>query len=72
MVMTRRKALQTNRKLDIARADNVLDLEIRELGVEAKLLDDTCVFTRRQTRVLQRGVSRHKERDAGRTNRPLI
>ena len=52
--MTRRKALQTNRKLDIARADNVLDLEVREFGVEAKLLDDSCVFTRRQARVLGR------------------
>ena len=59
--MTRRKTLQTDRELDIARADNVLDLEVRELGVEAKLLDDSCVFTRRQARVLERAVSRHKE-----------
>ena len=57
--MTRCKAFETNRELDIARADNVLDLEIRELGVEAELLDDSCVFTRRQARVLERGVSRH-------------
>ena len=59
--MTRRKTLQTDRELDIARADNVLDLEVRELGVEAKLLDDSCVFTRRQARVLERAVSRHKK-----------
>ena len=61
MVMTRRKALQTDGELDIARADNVLDLEVRELGVKAKLLDDSCVFTRRQARVLERGISRHTE-----------
>ena len=59
--MTRRKALQTDRELDVARADNVLDLKVRELGVKAKLLDDSCVFTRRQARVLERGISRHKE-----------
>ena len=53
MVMTRRKALQTDRELDIARADNVLDLEVREFGVKAKLLDDSCVFTRRKARVLR-------------------
>ena len=50
--MTRRKAFETDWELDIARADDVLDLEIRELGVEAELLDDTCVFTRRQSRIL--------------------
>lgn len=50
--MTRRKAFKTNWELDIARADNVLDLEIRELGVKAELLDDSCVFARRQARVL--------------------
>ena len=50
--MTRRKAFKTDWELDVARADDVLDLEVRELSVEAKLLDDTCVFTRRQARVL--------------------
>ena len=52
VVVTGRKTFETNWKLDIARADNVLDLEIRELSVEAKLLNDTCVFTRRQARIL--------------------
>ena len=52
VVVTRRKAFETNWELDIARADDVLDLEIRELSVEAKLLNDTCVFTRRQARIL--------------------
>ena len=52
VVVTRRKAFETDWELDIARADNVLDLEIRKLSVEAKLLNDTCVFTRRQARIL--------------------
>ena len=60
VVMTRRKAFKTDGELDIARAHNVLNLEISKLGIEAKLLDDPCVFTRRQARVLERGVSRHK------------
>ena len=60
MMMARRKAFETDRELDIARADNVLDLEVRELGVKPELLDDSCVFTRRQARVLERHVSRRK------------
>ena len=63
VMVTRRKAFETNWELDIARADNVLDLEIRELSVEAKLLNDTCVFTRRQARILARGVSNHEGSD---------
>lgn len=58
VVMTRRKALKTDWKLDIAGADDVLDLEIRKLGVKAELLDNSCVFARRQARVLKRGVSK--------------
>lgn len=57
MVMTRRKAFKTNWELDIARADNILDLEIRELSIKAELLDDSGVFARRQARILERGVS---------------
>lgn len=52
VVMARSETLQTNGELDIARADNVLDLEVRELGVEAKLLDDTGVLARRKLRVI--------------------
>lgn len=59
MMMARRKAFETDGELDIARADNVLDLEVRELGVKPEFLDDSCVFTRRQARVLERRVSRH-------------
>ncbi len=61
--MTGREAFKTDRKLDVARADNVLDLEIHELGIETKLLNDSCVFTRRQARVFEAKTSvssRHK------------
>lgn len=34
-MVARSQTLQTDGELDIARADNVLDLEVRELGVEA-------------------------------------
>ena len=43
-VVTACQAFETDRELDVARADNVLDLEVRELRVEAKLLDDTGVL----------------------------
>lgn len=43
-VVTACKAFQTDRELDVARADNVLNLEVGELCVETKLLDDTSVL----------------------------
>jgi hypothetical protein len=43
-VVTACQAFETDWELDVARADDVLDLEVRELCVEAKLLDDTRVF----------------------------
>lgn len=61
VVMTRRKAFETDWELDIARADDILDLEIRELSVEAELLNDSCIFARCQARVLKKGISRHGE-----------
>lgn len=42
--MARCKTLQTDRELYIARSNDVLDLEVRELGVEAKLLNDTSIL----------------------------
>lgn len=45
IVMARSQALKSDRELDVAGADNVLDLEVGKLGVEAKLLDDTCVLS---------------------------
>jgi hypothetical protein len=46
------KTLKTNRKLDVAAADDVLNLEFRELGIKAKLLDNARVLARRQARVV--------------------
>ena len=46
------KTLQTDGELDVARADDVLDLELRELGVEAQLLHDARVLARREARVV--------------------
>jgi len=44
IVMTRCKTLQADRELDITRANNVLDFEVRELGVEAELLDNASIL----------------------------
>ena len=46
VVMLGSKTLETDGELDIARADNVLDLEVGKLGVEAKFLDDAGVLAR--------------------------
>ena len=54
VMMARCQTFQTDRELDVAGADDVLDLEVRELGVEAQLLDDASVFARRQLRVVFR------------------
>ena len=53
VVMARRKTFETDREFDIARADDVLDLEVRELGIKAELLNNSCVLARRQARVLE-------------------
>lgn len=53
-VVTASKALETNRELDVARSDNVLDLEVGELCVEAELLDDTGVLARGKLAVIFR------------------
>ena len=47
-----RETLETNRELHVTATDDVLDLELRELGVEAKLLDDPRVLARRKPRVI--------------------
>lgn len=47
VVMAARQTLQTDGELDVARAYDVLDLEIRKLCVEPQLLDDSRVFARR-------------------------
>lgn len=40
-MMARCQTLETDRELDVAGADNVLDLEVGELCVKTELLDDT-------------------------------
>lgn len=52
VVMLGSKTLETDGELDVARTDNVLNLEVRELGVETELLDDTSVLARRKLRVI--------------------
>ena len=52
--MAVRKTLQTNGELDVTTADDVLNFEFRELGVETKLLNDASVLARRQPRVVLR------------------
>lgn len=52
--VARSQTFETNRELDVTRPDNVLDLEVRELGVEAELLDDTGVLARSKLRVILR------------------
>lgn len=45
IVMTRCKTFETDRELDVARADNILDLEVGELGIETKLLDNASILS---------------------------
>lgn len=49
-----RQSLQANGELDVARADNILDLELLELGLEPELLDDSRVLARGKPRVVLR------------------
>src|SRR6266852_9325350 len=46
------KTLETNWKLDVAAAHDILNLEFRKLGVKAKLLDNARVLARRQARII--------------------
>ena len=45
--------LEMDGKLDVARANNVLDLILEELHVKVKLLNGTRVHARRQTRIVR-------------------
>lgn len=53
-MVTRGQTLQSDGELNVARADDVLNLEVRELGIEAKFLDDARVLAGRQLRVIFR------------------
>ena len=54
VVMAASKSFESNWELDVARANDVLDLKVRELCIEPKLLNDSSVFARRQLRVVFR------------------
>lgn len=54
VVVAASQTLQPNGELDVARPDDVLDLEVCELRIEPELLDDTRVFARGQLRVVLR------------------
>ena len=46
------ETLQADRELDITGANDVLNLEVSELGLESKLLNDASIFARREFRGL--------------------
>lgn len=48
------ETFKTNREPHIARAHNVLDFEISELGLESQLLNDSRVFARSQLGIVLR------------------
>lgn len=59
VVMAGSQTLETNRELDVTRTDDILDLEVCELGVEAELLDDSSVLARSKLRVVLRLCTSH-------------
>ena len=54
VMMAGSQTLETNGEFDVARSDNVLDLEVGELGVKPKFLDDTGVLSGSKLRVVLR------------------
>ena len=58
-MVLRRQTLQTDGELDVARPDDVLDLEVGELRVEPELLDDAGVFAGRELRIVLRLGTSH-------------
>lgn len=52
--MARSKTFKTDREFNITGADNILDLEIREPGIKAKLLNNTGIFARGQLKIIFR------------------
>ena len=52
--MAVRQTLETDGEFDVTRANDVLDLELGKLGIEAELLDDARILARREARVVLR------------------
>ncbi len=69
--MAVRKTLETDGEVDVTRADDVLDLELGELRVEAELLDDARVLARCQARIIlglgpgHDHLARHEDEGSG-------
>ena len=53
-MMLRGEALQADGEADVAATNDVLDLEVCELRVETKLLDDARIFARGKLGVILR------------------
>ena len=69
VVMPAGKTLETDRELDIARSHDVLDLEVGELGVEAELLNNPCVFAGSEFGVIFRLCARDHHLARGKNQR---
>ena len=54
VMMLGRKTLQTDGELDVTRANDVLNLEVGELGTEAEFLDDPSILARSELRIIFR------------------
>ena len=59
VVMATSQTFKTNWELDVARPDNVLNLEVCKLGIEAELLNNTGVFATRQSAIVFRFRAGH-------------
>lgn len=46
VVMAASQSFEADGELDVARANDILNLEVREFGIEPEFLDDASVFTR--------------------------
>jgi len=57
--MATSQTFKTNRELDVARPNNVLNLEVCKLGIKAELLNNTSVFATRQSAIVFRFRASH-------------
>jgi len=67
VMMARGEALEAYGKLDITGANNVLNLKIRKLSIESKLLNNASVFARGKLGIILRFGTRNNHL-AGREN----
>ena len=57
--MATSQTFKANWELNVARPDNVLNLEVCKLGIEAELLNNTGVFATRQSAIVFRFRAGH-------------